>query len=119
MVHNEKQRGNEVNPYDLARSFQEVAGDELVRKSELALKKYGVKNMIVAGGVSANKFLRGEIEKMCQENEVHLSIPPIRYCTDNAAMIACAAYPLYKRREFQKDYSLNAKSHENFFDKKD
>ncbi len=119
MVHNEKQRGNEINPYDLARSFQETAVDELVRKSELALKKYDVKNMIVAGGVSANKFLRSEIEKMCQENGVHLSIPPIRYCTDNAAMIACAAYPLYKRGEFQKDYSLNAKSHENFFDKKD
>ncbi len=119
MVHNERQRGNEINPYDLARSFQETAVDQIVRKSELALKKYDVKNMIVAGGVSANKFLRSEVEKMCLENGVHLSIPPIRYCTDNAAMIACAAYPLYKRGEFQKDYSLNANSHENFFDKKD
>lgn len=113
-VHNETQRGNEVNPYDLAKSFQDVAVDELVRKSRLAIKKYPVKNMIVAGGVSANKQLRSELEKMCREDGINLSIPEFKYCTDNAAMIAAAAFPLYKRGEFA-DYSIDAKSHEEIF----
>jgi len=118
MVHNEKQRGNEINKYDLARSFQEVAVDQVVRKSRLAIEKYGIKRMIVAGGVSANSFLRDELLKMCNELGVHLSVPPFRYCTDNAAMIGAAAYPLYKKGKFS-EFDLNAKSHENFFDKKD
>lgn len=118
LVHNEEQRGHEINKYDLARSFQDVAVDELVRKARLAIEKYGIKRLIVAGGVSANSFLREELARMCDGMGVKLSVPPLKYCTDNAAMIACAAYPLYKRGEFSK-YSLNAKSHEAFFDKKD
>jgi N6-L-threonylcarbamoyladenine synthase len=64
LVHNEKQRGNEIRKADLACSFQNVAIDELVRKSELAINKYNIKNMIIAGGVSANKKLREEITKL-------------------------------------------------------
>jgi len=118
LVHNEIQRGNEINKYDLARSFQDVAVDELVRKSRLAIKKYDIKRMIVAGGVSANNYLREELSFMCRELGVHISIPPMKYCTDNATMIGAAAYPLYKSGKFA-NYSLNAKSHEYFFDKKD
>ncbi len=118
LVHNEKQRGHEINPYDLAKSFQDVAVDELVRKSKMAIKKYDIKRMIIAGGVSANAYLREEISKLCSELNVHLSIPPLRYCTDNAAMIAAAAYPLYIKKKFS-DFNLNAKSQETFFDKKD
>lgn len=114
MVHNEQQRGNEINKFDLAKSFQDTAIDELVRKSKLAIEKYGLKRMIVAGGVSANKYLREEIKKLCENEKVHLSIPEFKYCTDNAAMIAAAAYPLYVRKQFA-NYSLNAKSHENFY----
>lgn len=114
LVHNTEAKGGEINRYDLAASFQSVAIDELVRKSRLAIKRYNVKNMIVAGGVSANKHLRREIAKLCDEEGVHLSIPPMKYCTDNATMIAAAAYPLYKKGIFS-DYSLNAKSHENLF----
>lgn len=118
LVHNETMRGNEINKCDLAKSFQDVAVDELVRKSRLAIERYGVTRMIVAGGVSANGYLRECLAKMCEEKKVHLSIPPLKYCTDNATMIAAAAYPLYLKDEFA-DYSLNAKSHECFFDKKD
>lgn len=118
MVHNERQRGNEIDKYDLARSFQDVAIDELVRKTSLAIDKYGIKRVIVAGGVSANGYLREELLKMGGEKRVHISIPPLKYCTDNATMIAAAAYPLYLKGEFA-DYTLNAKSHEYFFDKKD
>ena len=109
LVHNEKQRGNEIRKYDLAASFQKVAIDELLRKTELAINKYNIKRLIVAGGVTANKYLRSEMEKLANKYNVNLTVPPIKYCTDNAAMIACAAYPLYLKNDFT-DYTLNAQS---------
>lgn len=119
LVHNETQRGHDVNKYDLAKSFQDVAVDEITRKTTLAIKRYGdVKSLIVAGGVSANSYLRSELERMGRDLGVKVSIPPLKYCTDNATMIAAAAYPLYLKKDFS-DLSLNAKSHEYFFDKKD
>lgn len=114
LVHNERQRGNEVRRADLAKSFQNVAINQLVRKTELAIRKTGIKRLIVAGGVSANKYLRGELEKLCKKYKVDLSIPPLKYCTDNGTMIACAAYPLYLKSEFA-TYDLNGKSQESFF----
>ena len=109
LVHNEKQRGNELRKYDLAASFQTVAIDELVRKTELAINQLGIERLIIAGGVTANKYLRGEMEKLAQKHNIKLTIPPMKYCTDNAAMIGCAAYPLYLKKDFT-DYSLNAQS---------
>ncbi len=108
-VHNEKQRGNPICKEDLACSFQEVAIDELKRKVRLALKNTKIKELIIAGGVSANKYLREEIKTLANEFNVNLSIPEIKYCTDNAAMIGAAAYPLFLKKEFA-DFSLNAKS---------
>lgn len=118
LVHNEAQRGNEINKYDLARSFQDVAIDELLRKTSSAIDKFGIDRLIVAGGVSANGYLREQLSKMCDEKNVKISIPPLKYCTDNATMIAAAAYPLFLRGIFA-DFTLNAKSQEYFFDKKD
>lgn len=112
LVHNEKQRGNEIRKADLACSFQTTAIDELCRKLEIGLKNTGIKNVIVAGGVSANKYLRSEIEKTCLKYNATLAIPKLVYCTDNAAMIGAAAYPLYLKHEFT-DYSLNAESQAN------
>ena len=109
LVHNEKQRGNEIRKFDLAASFQKVAIDELIRKTDLAINKYNIKRLIVAGGVTANKYLRGEMEKLADKNNINLTVPPIKYCTDNAAMIGCAAYPLYLKKDFA-DFSLNAES---------
>ncbi len=109
LVHNEKQRGNEIRRADLARSFQEVAIDQLCRKTELALKKYNVKNMIIAGGVSANSYLRDEIKKVTDKYNVDLCVPRLLYCTDNAAMIGAAAYPLFLKGEFA-SLDLNATS---------
>lgn len=116
LVHNEEQRGREINKFDLAASFQKTAIEELVRKTKLAIEKYDIKNLFIAGGVSANSYLREELEKMCKNFNVELSIPPLKYCTDNATMIAAAAYPLFVKEKFS-DYSLNAKSQENLFDK--
>lgn len=114
LVHNEKQRGNKIRKYDLACSFQTIAIDELIRKTELAIQKYDIKKLIVAGGVSANKYLRSKIEELANKYNVDLTIPPIKYCTDNAAMIGCAAYPLYLNKEFT-DLSLNAESNAELF----
>lgn len=116
LVHNENQRGNEIRKEDLACSFQNIAINELIRKTELAIKNTGIKRLIVAGGVSANKYLRSELDKLCNKLDVDLSIPPMKYCTDNATMIACAAYPLYLKGEFT-TYDLNGKSQEYFFQK--
>ena len=109
LVHNEKQRQNELRKYDLACSFQTVAINQLIRKTKKAIIETNSKRLIIAGGVSANKYLRSEAEKLSKELNIDLSIPPINYCTDNAAMIGCAAYPLYLKKEFT-DYTLNAES---------
>ncbi len=76
----------------LAASFQEAIVDVLAVKTRLAAEEYGVKQVILAGGVAANASLR---ERMLQELRplgIHLSYPPIEFCTDNAAMIASAAF---------------------------
>ncbi len=109
LVHNETQRGNEIRKEDLACSFQHVAFLELCRKAELAIKKYNVKYMILAGGVSASQYLRKEMGKVADKYGVTLSVPSMKYCTDNAAMIGAAAYPLYLKGEFA-DLHLNASS---------
>lgn len=112
LVHNEEQRGNEIRKEDLACSFQNVAVDELKRKVELALQNTGVKEMILAGGVAANHYLREVLEDLCKQYHVHFHVPAFRYCTDNAAMIGAAAYPLYQKKIFA-GYDLNAESSMN------
>ena len=114
LVHNEGQRGNEIRRGDLAKSFQEVAVDQLVRKSEIAIKKYKVKNMVIAGGVSANKRLRDKIKELADKYNVKLSVPKMIYCTDNAAMIGAAAYPLYLKKQFA-SLDLNASSNDEIY----
>lgn len=115
LVNTEKMKGNEIRKEDLACSFQTVAVDELSRKLELALRNTSIKNVVIAGGVSANKYLRNEISKVCDKYQAKLFIPRMLYCTDNAAMIGAAAYPLYVKGEF-KDLSLNAESHSGVCD---
>jgi len=112
LVHNEIQRGNTINKADLACSFQTTAVDEITRKVELALKNNEVKYMVIAGGVSANNYLREEVRKVCNKYNVKSSVPSMLYCTDNAAMIGAAAYPLFLNKNFV-DLSINAKSHLN------
>ena len=109
LAHNEEQRGNEINKANLACSFQNRVVDILVKKTMHALTKYNVKNLIVAGGVSANKGLREKITKECEKQGVDLTIPEIKYCTDNAAMIGAAGYYAYKLGR-RADLTLNAKA---------
>lgn len=114
LVHNETQKGNEINKYNLASSFQTTAVEQLVRKTKEAIIKTDIKKLIIAGGVSANRYLRDEMEKLAKETNIKLSIPKMKYCTDNATMIAAAAYPLYLKKEFSA-YDINAKSTDKLF----
>lgn len=114
LVHNEEQRGHEIRKADLACSFQTVAVDEITRKVALALEKYPIQHMIIAGGVSANQYLRGKVIETAEKYGVSVKVPKMIYCTDNAAMIGAAAYPLYCKGIFT-DFSLNAKSQEDLF----
>ena len=111
LVHNFKQKGIEINKNDLAASFQSVAVDEVIRKIEIALKAKTYKQLILAGGVSANNYLREEVSKLADKYKVEFSVPRMLYCTDNAAMIGAAAYPLYIKHLNFASYNLNAKSH--------
>ena len=111
VANNEKQRGNEININDLACSFQTRVVYIITKKILNALKSYNVDNLIVAGGVAANKGLREELIKRCSENNINLSIPDFKYCTDNATMIAAAGYYAYLRGD-RADLSLNAKANE-------
>ncbi len=105
--HNEQQKGNKINKENLARSFQNRVVTILTKKTLKALKEYNVKNLIIAGGVAANKGLRESMTQMCLENNINLTIPSTIYCTDNAAMIAAAAYYAYKIG-IKADLNLNA-----------
>ena len=112
LSHNSLVKGIEINKADLARSFQDVAIDLLVRKVDKAFRETGIKRLVIAGGVSANNYLKEEMLKLCQKYNASLLIPKMLYCTDNAAMIGAAAYPKYLKKEFS-DFSLNASSSEN------
>lgn len=89
-VHNLNQKGLEVNVNDMATSFQNSVMDVLLEKSLNAIKKYDVKQFILAGGVAANSELRRRVNEEIKGLEV--LIPSFKYCTDNAAMIASAAF---------------------------
>ena len=97
LVHNETQRGNEIRKQDIACSFQNRVVEILSKKTMKALKEYNVKNLIIAGGVSANSGIRNKFKDLCEKEGINLTIPNIKYCTDNAAMIAAAGYFAYKK----------------------
>ena len=72
----------------------------MVEKLIKAAKDKNVKTVSIAGGVSANSELRGYLQKRVKEENLIAIIPPLEYCTDNAAMIGCAAFFKFKRGEF-------------------
>ncbi len=109
LAHNEKQRGNELRIDDLATSFQNRVVEILTKKTMKALKEYKVNNLILAGGVAANKGLRNRLQELCRENNIDLTIPNLKYCTDNATMIGAAGYYAYKLGRIA-DLDLNAKA---------
>ena len=91
-IHNEKQRGNELNIPNICASFQDEAVTQVVSKSIYALKQFGYDKIVLAGGVSANELLRSKMDEEAQKIGAKVFYPPIKLCTDNAAMIASAGY---------------------------
>ena len=92
LLHNAEQKGETLNPADIAASFQRAVCDALTMKSVHAAKAHGMDTLALAGGVSANKALRGALEAECQRQGIRFCCPDFRFCTDNAAMIACAGH---------------------------
>lgn len=108
LVHNIKQRNEELRVADLCASFQETVTNVLVQKSKKAIDEYHAKMFMIAGGVAANKGLRKKIEE--EINHVKVVVPEFQYCTDNAAMIGVAGYHQYMKTKQTDDMSLNGSS---------
>ncbi|WP_226660133.1 tRNA (adenosine(37)-N6)-threonylcarbamoyltransferase complex transferase subunit TsaD [Pseudalkalibacillus hwajinpoensis] len=106
-VHNAKQRNEEIKPEDLAASFQASVVEVLVTKTVRAAQEYGVKQVLLAGGVAANKGLRSSLTEAFEDSGTDLVIPPLCYCTDNAAMIAAAGTIAYRKGK-RSSLQLNA-----------
>lgn len=109
LAHNEEQRNNKINKEDLATSFQDVIVETITKKTMKAIKDYNVQNLIVAGGVAANKGIRDKLSSLCNANNINLTVPSLNHCTDNAAMIGAAGYFAYKNGNTS-DIVINAKS---------
>ena len=114
LVHNEAQRGNIIRKSDIACSFQNRVVEILSKKTMRALREYDVKNLIIAGGVSANSGIRNKFIELCDKEGINLTIPNIKYCTDNATMIASAGYFAYKKGIIS-GYDLKAKATTSLF----
>ncbi|SHJ67617.1 tRNA (adenosine(37)-N6)-threonylcarbamoyltransferase complex transferase subunit TsaD [Paramaledivibacter caminithermalis] len=106
-LNNSKMKGISIIKEDVAASFQQAVIDVLVDKTILAAKRCGVDTIVIAGGVAANSGLRQLLKERTEKNNFKLMFPPISLCTDNAAMIGCAAYYDYING-YSADMYLNA-----------
>ncbi|HET7628908.1 MAG TPA: tRNA (adenosine(37)-N6)-threonylcarbamoyltransferase complex transferase subunit TsaD [Bacillales bacterium] len=107
-LHNAKQRGETLAVEDVAAGFQESVIEVLAVKTLRAAQAFNVRQVLVAGGVAANKGLRTRLEEAFHAQPAELVIPPIRLCTDNAAMIAAAGTVAFEKG-VRADLRLNAK----------
>lgn len=107
-MHTAAQKGEEVNKADVACSFQKSAVGVMTENVEKALLKTGLKTVVIAGGVASNKHLREEMEKVGKKLGVNVIYPPLKLCTDNAAMIGACAYNLIKEGKGRASLDLDA-----------
>lgn len=108
LVHNAKQKNETIHVENMCKSFQESVTDVLVEKTKKAAQRYQAKQIIVAGGVAANKGLREKLRK--EINDIEIIIPSIKYCTDQAAMIGIAAYYQNQKKKAEKNYFIKGDS---------
>jgi N6-L-threonylcarbamoyladenine synthase len=93
---------------DIAASFQQAISDVLVAKIKKSIETTGRKEVIIAGGVAANKFLRSDFKKLEESNNIKVYYPDLKYCGDNAAMIAFVGSMM--RSSIENDRSSRARS---------
>ncbi|EGQ1753802.1 tRNA (adenosine(37)-N6)-threonylcarbamoyltransferase complex transferase subunit TsaD [Staphylococcus pseudintermedius] len=108
-LHQLEQKGDPIIPENVATSFQNSVVEVLVGKAMRACEAYGVKQLIVAGGVASNRGLRHALEAATAEKGIELAIPEPKLCTDNAAMIGAAAHEIYLKG-IRGDMALNGQS---------
>ena len=93
--------------FDLCASFQEAVADTLTKKTIRAARKLKAQRLVICGGVAANSRLRALAQERGSEREIRVYLPPVKLCTDNAAMIAVAGYEAFRRGE-RADQTLGA-----------
>ena len=96
----------DINKADLCASFEKCTTEMLIENTLEALKDLNLNTVALAGGVSANSYIRNEFEKL-KEKGIEVYYPELSLCTDNAAMIASAAYYRYINGDVS-DLTLNA-----------
>lgn len=101
------------NMNDICASYQHTLIEMLLTKLVKASKETGIKEIAIAGGVSANSYLRKELERVAEKENWEFFIPAFEYCTDNAAMIAMAAYYKFMDGQFS-DIEITADPRLNF-----
>lgn len=111
-IHKTEQNKEEINKEDICASFQAEAFDELIEKTIKASKMLGddYNKIVIAGGVSANSYLRENLKQKASEENLEVYFPKISLCTDNAAMIASAGYYNFKFGENLADLTLSPKA---------
>lgn len=100
VVNQAQMRGEALMTTQIAKGFQESVIDVLVTKAARAVQEFGACQLLLAGGVAANRGLRARLAERCESLGIPLLVPPMSLCTDNAAMIAAAAYLKWERGEF-------------------
>lgn len=97
------------NKADLAWAFEDAIVDTLVKKCARAIDQTGINDLIIAGGVGANKTLRTRLNAFAAANNVKIFYPRLEFCTDNGAMIAYAGYERFKRGCLDSNWEINVK----------
>lgn len=108
-VHTKKQKGEEINIPDVCASYQTAVVNELITKLVRYAEEKQIKKLAVCGGVSANSFLKQELNKLANDKGIELYMPELKLCTDNAAMIASQAYFMIKEGKGLADLTLSAR----------
>lgn len=99
-INKERAAGRDLNIPDIAASFQQAVVDVQVAKAKTALAQTGARTFCLGGGVAANPELRRACERMCEREGIRLVMPPLRFCGDNAGMIALVALDRYRQGRF-------------------
>ena len=95
LVHNARQKGEEIDRAALAASFTKAVSDSLVPRTMMAAKELGYEKIVVAGGVAANSRIRADFTAAAEKAGCKLYVPPLRLCGDNGAMIGAQGYYEY------------------------